>query len=163
MESLAHLKILGYSFYRGKDTIKYKYLGQSKPQRTQVQPLLKILAANKVEVLKALREESSPVEKQADEAWLLGMDLIQFGKSGVTIRIWSDLLEKEVWLVPGDSDIRQIPHGQASYTAAELEVLVNQNPGSKDLLLIDAVKELFSGAKIAGIRSQPGLDPGLTP
>lgn len=152
-ESLAQLKILGYSFYQGQDTIKYKYLGQSEPQRTQVQTLLKILAVNKAEVLKALREESSRDEKKADEALILGMDLIQFRKAGLTIKIWSDLLEKEIWLVPGDSDIKRIPRGQASYTVAELEILVNQNPGSPGLLLIDAVKESFGGQNLQG--SQP--------
>jgi hypothetical protein len=160
IESLAKLNALGYSLYRGQNTIKYKFFGKIDPQRARVQPLLKVLAENKAEVLKTLREEPSRDNpRPSDLSSILDTDLKQFGESGIGIRIWSELLGKEIWLIPRDSDIRKIPKGETSYTVAELEILVNSNLGPQGLRMIDSIKDSFGVGKITEIRKDSGLSP----
>ncbi len=95
-------------------------------------------------------EDPEPNKPTIAPKVMLEMPLGTFASQGLTLRVWSQILDEEVWFVSGEAEmhtlVRQGVHRGKVYTAQELLTLLNL-PGMdrERLKRIQEAKKLFNG------------------
>lgn len=111
-----------------------------------------------LEQLRTLRNESGRVDTQKSQNTQkpssTEMTLAQFAVSKRLLRIYSRVLDEEIWLAADAADVTCLPDGAVIYRARELALLRDWSPDG--LRLAHEVKTRF-GAELEPERIEPGL------
>ena len=94
----------------------------------------------------------SPTGKRFDGPDVVDMPLEHLAKSNIAIKIFSEVLGKEVWLL---SDQAQCPSDRVSFLASELKTLIQLDLRPEEIRLIHSIKGEFKGAKIERVDRGP--------
>lgn len=82
---------------------------------------------------------------------LLQLRLSELAKREIGIKIYSDILQCDVWLCSNEKIAMKIRYDDSeaiTYTVREMKELVKMNPSPEDLKRIQNAKKVFPGSKI---------------
>ena len=122
MKSVITLENLGYALSLIGDQIHLDWTKEEEPDSEEVDPFIERLREQKENALLYLRARQ--VEK---------MTLEEYRRRNIALRIHSNLLEKELWLVSNESTAKREGIPKPYFTADELDWLVTLKPTQKDL------------------------------
>lgn len=77
----------------------------------------------------------------------LGMPLSDFEKTGLILKVWSEVLKEHVYFVSSEAVLNRNPLDAVVYTAQELQAMLEMTP--EEVKAAHEVKRAFHKAKIA--------------
>ncbi len=142
-ETVNKLHALGYSVTFSEDQIRYSHRGDSVPDHAQAK-----------ELLSALLDQKDEIRRQV----AIGTELTLegFKNSRLAMRIYSEVLNREIWLVPTEAEGKKLIGSELWFSAEELGQLLKLRIRPEDLKRLVAIKEIFKGSKIIEGRTEPG-------
>ncbi len=99
----------------------------------------------------AEKDRETKTRGTTDIGGILGMRLSELAKRVIAIKIYSEILDCEIWLCSNEqmtAQLRQDDHGAVIYTVDELMKLYRLNPDREILRNIHNAKVIFPGSKI---------------
>ncbi len=121
MRVIEELRTMGYHFKVVGDNIKYKYTGGKDPDPAKTGPLFQELKARKSEALAYLR-----LEEETRKA------LKQLKEKGY-VKIWSEKIDKEVYIVPDAKTRASLPIEAVAFTFSEIRELTARRASPEEL------------------------------
>ncbi len=137
MEALRELEKMGYFFQLKGEQVRFKHIGESKPDPAVVRPLLEELKARKSEAIRYLQAREKVIDF-ATEAKKVRETLQRTGLA----KIYSETLGETVYFAKDDQAAKRAG-STVVYTIDELRLLAGVN--REDLRQIHQAKKLFGG------------------
>ena len=126
METVRKLEVLGYKVFLLGNRLCYEFIGKGKPDRTTATDLLQKLKAQKEEIVNYLK----------------------FTQNNTAMKIHSDLLHEDIWLLSGERMRSKIHDELVAYFPEEIGYLSKIKASSDHIKKVHAVKKIFPGSKI---------------
>lgn len=153
---LDNLKALGYSVTLEGDNIRLRYLGQGE-HPAEAKPFTEELKNNKAQAISYLRAQDSPNKALSlhDEGVSIHkMPLSEFGEAGITLKIWSEVLNDHILFISDDAVITLNPLDLVAYTAMELTAMLDMEP--EEVQAAHEVKRAFHRTRVIKHRVNHG-------
>jgi hypothetical protein len=126
MEIIRQLEVLGYKVFLQGNRLCYEFIGKGKPDPTTATDLLQKLKAQKKEIV----------------------NYLQFTQNNSAVKINSEVLQEDVWLLSSDKMRNRIDNDLVVYFPEEIVHLSKLKAGSEHIRKVHAVKKVFPGSKI---------------
>ncbi len=147
-------------------TIQGERLRIDAPRGVFTEELRRMLSERKSELMELIRNRSAGEEDgkagERAERQIAAMPLDDFATAGLTVRVWSNVLDCEVLFVSDNVPDAELEGTDLPiYRTDELRKLAILRPRPRDLRRIHDVKRVFGGA-IADVRAQDtDSDPAI--
>lgn len=156
-ELVSELKNDGYDLYLEDENIRYKFHSLVEPPKERIAVLLDSLKRNKAEVISYLRAQESPNKATSSHdagVSIQKMQLSEFGKAGLVVKVFSEVLQDHVFFVSNEEAITPNQLDLVSYTAKELTAMLDMQP--EEVQAIYEVKTIFHRARVIEHRVSHG-------
>lgn len=143
------LKTFGYDIYLEGENLRYKFHSLIEPPKDRIEVLLDSLKKNKPEVISYLRAQERPnkaLSLHDAGVAIQKMTLSEFEQAGLTLKIWSEVLQDHIYFVSSDAVIPHNPLDAVTYTAKELTAMLDMEP--EEVRTAHTVKSIFHKARV---------------